>query len=78
MIKLFYKTKLKSAGYESILINLFSKWILFIYPKIRVCEVFLIKLYFKATVEEGYFPVLGELEFHTNFTRIQVLKITGT
>jgi hypothetical protein len=29
-------------------------------------------------VEEGYFPVLSELEFQTNLTRIQVLKITGT
>jgi hypothetical protein len=33
MIKLFIKTKLKSAGEESILINLFSKSILFIYRK---------------------------------------------
>jgi len=33
------------------LINLFSKWILFIYRKIPVCEVLLIKLYFKATSE---------------------------
>jgi len=43
------KTKLKSAQEESILINLFSKWILLIYHKIWVCDVFLLKLYFMAT-----------------------------
>ncbi|EPD52092.1 hypothetical protein HMPREF1210_01445 [Paenisporosarcina sp. HGH0030] len=30
MIKFFYKTKLKSSDKESILINLFSKWILLV------------------------------------------------
>src|SRR5699024_3227059 len=34
---------------ESILINLFSKWILLIGGKKRAFEVFVIKLYFKAT-----------------------------
>ncbi|KOR84218.1 hypothetical protein AM233_08970, partial [Bacillus sp. FJAT-22058] len=34
------------AGEQSILIS--SKWILFIYRNIWVCEVFLIKLYFKS------------------------------
>src|SRR5699024_6445812 len=36
---------------ESILINLFSKWILLIGGKKRAFEVFVIKLYFKATFE---------------------------
>ena len=49
MIKLFYKTNLKSAEKESILINLFSIWILLFYRKIWVFAVFLIKLYSKAT-----------------------------
>lgn len=31
------------------MINLFLKWLLFIYRKIWICKVFLIKLYFKAT-----------------------------
>lgn len=48
MINLLYE-KLKSVGKEFILINLFSKRILFICRKIWVCEIFLIKLYFKAT-----------------------------
>lgn len=34
---------------DHILINLFSKWFLLVYGDIRVCEEFLIKLYFKAT-----------------------------
>ena len=65
MIKLFYKTKLKSAEKESILINLFSKWILLIYRKIWVFAVFLIKLYSKATFAfvyinfESYFGIIG-------------------
>jgi len=33
------------------LINLFSKWFLLVYGDIRVCEEFLIKLYFKATLD---------------------------
>jgi len=45
----FFKTKLISANKESILINLFSNWILYIYCKMLVCGIFLIKLYFKAT-----------------------------
>ncbi|KRF62508.1 hypothetical protein ASG99_24550 [Bacillus sp. Soil768D1] len=36
----FLKKNLKSAGEESILINLFSKWILFIKRKKWVCEIF--------------------------------------
>ncbi|WP_233260536.1 hypothetical protein [Paenisporosarcina sp. OV554] len=58
MIKLFYKTKLKSAEKESILINLSSKWILLIYRKIWGFAVFLFKLYSKATADHLPEPIL--------------------
>ncbi|KMN42101.1 hypothetical protein VK90_25870 [Bacillus sp. LK2] len=35
------------------MIKLFSNWFLFLYRKLWVWEVFLIKLYFKATTEQG-------------------------
>lgn len=37
------------------MINLFSKWILFINCKIRIYEVLLLKLYFKAIVVRIFF-----------------------
>ncbi len=49
MIKLFYKNSILLNKDKSILINLFSKWIYFVYDKVRVYKVFLNKFYFKAT-----------------------------
>ena len=45
MIKLFYGKSYVCSKKETILNNLFSKWFLFIYREIGVCEVFLIRLF---------------------------------
>lgn len=46
----FYKVEQYFTKEESILIHLFSKWILPVYGNIRACGVFLIKLYIIATL----------------------------
>ncbi|PEU11207.1 hypothetical protein COL20_10350, partial [Bacillus sp. AFS075034] len=45
----FIKRNVHSRRKEAILIVLFSKWLLFIYCKIWVCAILLIKFYFNAT-----------------------------
>lgn len=51
MINLFKKNNLKSAGEESILINLFQNGFFLLNEKNGLARYFLIKLYLKATKE---------------------------
>lgn len=46
------------------MINLFSKWIPFVFYQIRRCKTFLIKLYPKAT----------DLEIDYNYLKLQVIE----